>query len=213
MICLLNSVFSSGLDLNFVESQTWGFSRISAQNLHAPRQARICATHALSATEHVSPLCGRPQRGAQGQRLLVSGSVLRHGFRSVDLPRVFARHRSQPSCPSPTAVPHGFSLSDDFAQHAGQCERHTPMANLRRLRTTPDWFGASSVCYRAVRTGTRRGGLRVRRQHHRLVFVGVRLGAVSIDQGRHQTAHTVGFEGQYPQLSSASPMARRTRSM
>jgi hypothetical protein len=53
MICLLNSVFSSGLDLNFVESQTWGFSRISAQNLHAPRQARICATHALSATEHV----------------------------------------------------------------------------------------------------------------------------------------------------------------
>jgi hypothetical protein len=66
MICLPNLVFESGLDLN-VESQTLGLSRISAQNRHAPRQARICATHALSATKHVSPLCGRPLRRTQGQ--------------------------------------------------------------------------------------------------------------------------------------------------
>ena len=44
MIYLSNSVFQSGLDLN-VEGQTWGFSRISALNHYAPRQARICATH------------------------------------------------------------------------------------------------------------------------------------------------------------------------
>ena len=52
-IYLLNLVFQSGLDLN-VESQTWGFLRISAKNCHAPRQARICATHALPSAEHVS---------------------------------------------------------------------------------------------------------------------------------------------------------------
>ncbi len=52
MICLPNLVFESGLDLN-VESQTWGFSRISAKTPYAPRHARICATHALSATEQV----------------------------------------------------------------------------------------------------------------------------------------------------------------
>lgn len=61
MIYLLNLAFQSGLDLN-VESQTVGFLRISAQNRHAPRQARVCATHALPATEHVSPLCGRPHK-------------------------------------------------------------------------------------------------------------------------------------------------------
>ena len=45
MIYLSNLAFQSGLDLN-VESQTVGFLRISAQNRHAPRQARICATRA-----------------------------------------------------------------------------------------------------------------------------------------------------------------------
>ena len=46
----MNLVFQSGLDLN-VESQTWGFSRIPARNLHAPRQALICTTHALPAAD------------------------------------------------------------------------------------------------------------------------------------------------------------------
>jgi hypothetical protein len=56
MICLLNLIFSSGLDLN-VESQTWGFLAEIRKNPYAPRQARICATHAVPAAEHVSPLC------------------------------------------------------------------------------------------------------------------------------------------------------------
>jgi hypothetical protein len=34
-------------------------------------------------------------------------------------------------------------LPDDFAQYAGQCERHTPVANLRRLRPASDWFGTA----------------------------------------------------------------------
>src|ERR1035437_1814039 len=153
MIRLPNLVFESGLDLN-VEMQTCGFLRVSAQNHQAPRHARICATHALSAAEHVSTLCGRPSGRTQGQGLLVSGSVLRHGFCSTDLPRVVARHRGQPSCPSPSALSHGLSLSDDFAQYAGQCECHTPMANLCRLRPASDWLGSSPVRARAVWPGT-----------------------------------------------------------
>jgi hypothetical protein len=47
MIRLLNLVVQSGLDLN-VESQTLGFPRVSAQNLHAPRQARIPTIHSLT---------------------------------------------------------------------------------------------------------------------------------------------------------------------
>src|SRR5665647_422418 len=144
MIRLPNLVFESGLDLN-VESQTWGFSRISAKTPYAPRQARICATHALSATEHFSSLCGRPSGRTQGQGLLLPGSVLRHGLRAVDLPRISARYRSQPSRSGASAVPHGISLPNDFAQHAGQRECHTPVANLCRLRPASDWLGATPV--------------------------------------------------------------------
>jgi hypothetical protein len=55
MIYLPNLVLESGLDLN-VESQTVGFLRAFAPNRHAPRPARICTTHALPASEHVSAL-------------------------------------------------------------------------------------------------------------------------------------------------------------
>ena len=191
MIFLVNLMFQSGLDLN-IESQTGGFSRIPAQNPHAPRQARICATHGLPATEYVSPLCGRSPRGAQGQRLLVPGPVLRHGIRPIDLQRVPARHRSQLARPSQTAVPHGVSLFHGFAQHAGQCERHTPVADLCRLRPTPDWYCTTAVRQGTVWTGARRGGLRLRCQHHRFVPVGVSMGTVSFDQGGHQAAHLAG---------------------
>ena len=54
MICLMNLMFQSGLDLN-VKSQTWRFCAEFRKNLHAPRQARICATHAVSVAEHISP--------------------------------------------------------------------------------------------------------------------------------------------------------------
>jgi hypothetical protein len=201
MICLSNFMFQSGFDLN-VERQTCDFLRVSAQNHHAPRQARICATHVLAATEHVSRLCGRPSRRTQGQRLLVSGSILCDGFCPVDLSRVAARHRGQLACPGSSAVPHRVSLPDDFAQHAGQCERHTPVANLRRFRPAPDWLGTSPVCHGAVRAGTRRRGLRLRCQHHRPLPVGVCLGTVSLDQGDHQVARAAGLERKYSHFHS-----------
>src|ERR1035437_6657432 len=138
MIYLPNLMLVSGLDLN-VESQTVGFLRAFAPNCHAPRQARICATHALSATEHVSALRGRPPRRAQGQGLLVPGPVLCDGFRPIDVSRVAARYRGQLASASASAVPHGFSLPDNFAQYAGQCKRDSAMAYLCRLRAPLDW--------------------------------------------------------------------------
>jgi len=108
----------------------------------------------------------------------------------------------QPARSGSTAVPHGVSLPDDFAQHAGQCERHAPMANLCPLCSAPHWPGPSPVRQGAVWTGTRRCALRVRRQHHRPVPVGVCLGCLSLDQGRHQAAHAAGLERQHPQFHS-----------
>lgn len=164
MINLLNLVFDSDLDFNF-EMQTCGFLRVSAKKHHAPcrhspvvdlrGQARICATHALSANAHVSTLCGRPSGRTQSQRLLVPGLILCDGLCPVDLPRVAARHRSQLACSGTSALSHGVSLPDDLAQHTGQRERHTPVANLRGLRPAPDWPGATTVCQGTVWTGAR----------------------------------------------------------
>ena len=75
MIYLLNLVFDSGLDFN-VEMQTCGFLRVSAQNHHAPRQTRICATHALSATEHVSGASGGQRSGRAGGIYGLSGCTV-----------------------------------------------------------------------------------------------------------------------------------------
>jgi hypothetical protein len=58
--------------------------------------------------------------------------------------RVAARHRSQSTGSRSSAVSHGRSLHDYFAQHAVQRERHTPVANLCRSCPTPDWTGQSA---------------------------------------------------------------------
>jgi hypothetical protein len=72
MIYLPNLAFASGLDLN-VESLTLGFWAGKRKNSHVPRKARISATQALPATEHVSPLCDRSQLRAQGGHGDVTG--------------------------------------------------------------------------------------------------------------------------------------------
>ncbi len=137
MIRLRNSVFCSGLDLN-VSSQNFGLLRRRAKDRHAPRQARVFATHDVFAAEHISPVCGVASRRSQGQGLLVSGSIFCHGVCATDLSRIAARYRSEPASPGPAAVPHGLSLSDHLAQYAGQCECHPTLANLCRFCPTPE---------------------------------------------------------------------------
>ena len=127
----------SGLDLNVV-AQTLSFLRIPAKGSHASRHARVCAGHGPCATHHVSPLRSGPPGRSQGARVLVLGSVLRHGLRPVDGTRVVARYRSQPARAVGAAVSHGISLQVDCAQHAGPCERDKALADLCRFRATPD---------------------------------------------------------------------------
>src|SRR2546425_5095877 len=115
MIFLHKLMFLFGLDLN-VEAQNWRFLRISAEGSYASRQARFLAAHDLFAVDHLSTLRGSPSRRTQGQGLFLSGSVLRHGVCAVDLSGVAARHRSQFARTSTSAVPHGFSMLDDFSQ-------------------------------------------------------------------------------------------------
>jgi hypothetical protein len=122
MICQDKSSFESGLDLD-VEPQTSSPSRDGpAWDGDASRQARFRAGHGASTTVHIPALCGALRRRTQGQELLVSGSVLRDGFRAIDVSRVAARYRGVPGNAGSSAVSPGISLACG-PQHAGQRER------------------------------------------------------------------------------------------
>lgn len=79
MNCLPILVCQSGLDLNLVR-QTSGLLRSRAEVRHAPRQARVFASHGASAAEHVPPMRGRPSGRTQGQGLLVPDQFLAMAF-------------------------------------------------------------------------------------------------------------------------------------
>ena len=181
---------------------TYGLLRSHAKDRNEPRQARFLSTHGLLAAEHVSPLRCQAPRRLQGSRFHLHGPVLDHGLCSVDLPRVFARHRGQFACPSQAAVSHGAALQDCFSQHLGQCQCNSALANLRRLRATPDRHGAPSVCPRP--NGDRLGCNRLRLRCHddRPVLVGLSVGTVSRAQGSYQTAYPVGSARLHPHLHS-----------
>src|SRR6266700_4372644 len=95
-------------------------------------KAGVCASHGASAAAHVStnrgPLCGR----AEGEVVLVPGSVPVHGVRTADLSREPARHRSLSACAALQALSPRDSV-DGRAQHVGQCECGARLAHLRRL--------------------------------------------------------------------------------
>ena len=201
MIYLGFLAFQSGLDLNF-DSMTYGLLRRHAKDRNEPRQACFLSTHGLLAAEHVSPLRGQAPRRSQSSRLHLHGPVLDHGLCSIDLPRVFARHRGQFACSSQAAVSHGSALQDSFSQHLVQRQCNPALANLRRLRATPDRHGAPVVCQRAH--GDRLGCHRLRLRCHddRPVLVGLSVGTVSRAEGGYQTAHPVGPAWLYPHLHS-----------
>jgi hypothetical protein len=65
----------------------------AAEAIDASRPARFLAVDAPSSADDVPPVRGALCRGAQGQKLLVSGSVPLHGLRAADLPRESAGYR------------------------------------------------------------------------------------------------------------------------
>jgi len=143
---------------------TYGLLRLHAKDSHEPRQACFLSTNGVFAIVHFSSMRGHSPRRSQGPGLHLHGLVLDHGLCSVDLPRVFARLRGQFARPSQAAVTLGAALQDRFSQHLGQCQCNSALANLRRLRATPDRHGAPSVFPRPY--GDRLGCNRLRLRCH-----------------------------------------------
>jgi hypothetical protein len=145
--------------------------------------------------------CHSPLR-SQGPRVHLHGPVFDDGLCSVDLPRVFARHRGQFACPSQAAVSHGASLQDCFLQHFSQFQYNPALANLHRLRETLDCHDAPYVCQRP--NGDRLGCNRLLLRCHdvRPVPVGLSAGTVSSAQNGYQTANSVGPARLHPHIHS-----------
>ena len=84
------------------------------------------------------------------------------------------------------------SMFEHFSQHIVQCQRNSPLANLRRFcaaldRTCPILVCKRSACYRFGRDG-----IRIRRHYDRSLLIGLPLGTFSNDQSGGEDAYPVG---------------------
>ena len=131
--------------------------------------------------------------------VLVPGSVLVHGVRTADLSGEPSGHRGVPARAALEALSPGDSV-DGGAQHAGQCQRGSALADLRRRRPEPNRHRETALCRRTLRGRLEGVGLRPGHHDHRSVLVSVSLGAVPLDQGSGQAAHAARLARQYPDL-------------
>ena len=155
---------------------------------HASRSLRLCPAHAAPTVDDISSLRRALQRRVPHPAVLMPGSVSVLGVCAVDLAREPARHRSVSACAIVQTLPSRFPQCDR-PQHLGQCQRGARLADLCRLRTTPDRHRAAPLCERSAGTGPRRDRLCFGFYHHRSLPLGVPLGAVPIHQGRREASY------------------------
>src|SRR5271165_3580461 len=100
-------LFFLGLDLNIDTATRTVTAVLAAESLDASRPARFCAVDAPSSAHNVSSMRGAVLGRAQGQELLVSGSVSVHGVRAADLSGEPSRYRGEPASTVRKALPLG----------------------------------------------------------------------------------------------------------
>src|SRR3989442_569385 len=104
---------------------------------YACRGVGFCAAHGVSAEARVQLVCAALRRRSAIARVLVSRSVFVFGVCSVDVPREPAGHRDLSAGEWNQAVSCGPS-GTRFAEHAGRCQPRSRLADLCRLRPSPD---------------------------------------------------------------------------
>src|ERR1700732_5441663 len=87
-----------GLDLNCECRFCHAAKRAFVGAIDEPRQAGVCAADAASSVDDLPPLRHSLSGRVQSEVLLVPGSVLVHGVRTVDLSGEPSGHRSMPAC-------------------------------------------------------------------------------------------------------------------
>src|SRR5450759_4351798 len=107
----------------------------------------ICAAHGTPSREDLGAMRGAVSGQPQDPELHLPGSISVHGVCATDVSREPAGHRSVFALADREALPHGHSRSG-FAQHTGQRERDSGLADLCRLRPASDRYRPQAVYQR-----------------------------------------------------------------
>jgi len=180
----------SGLDLNLrpvfcdPASTSW-----VAEGIDERRQVRVCAADAASSAFDVSPLRATLRWRAQGEELLLLGSVPVHGLRTADLSRKPARYRGVSESPALQALSLRISSKQYLAQHPGQCQRNPRLAHLRSIRAATNCDSAQALCQRVLRGGFETHCLRTGLDLDRSMLDIVPMDSISAIQSWRATAH------------------------
>jgi len=143
------------------------------------RTVGFFASHGPFTSAHVSALCGALPGRTLRQAVPLSRSVPRDGICTADLPRELARHRSLSARPAEQALPPGVALHTGSTQYLIQSQRTARLADVCRLCPRLDLHRSASLCRRGLGTEPQQYRLCPGCLHHRSVFVGLPVGAVS----------------------------------
>ena len=146
---------------------------------HVCGSTRILPSHGSSADARLPQVCPALRWKPLRQIVPLPLAVSLHGVRAVGSSREFARHRGLSARPAQQALPHGHSRQDR-AQHAGQRQQTTRLADLCGVCPGVDPHRASALCRGRAGPGTRQRRLRARRLDHRPVPFRFPVGVVSV---------------------------------
>src|SRR5262245_49990096 len=108
-----------GLDLNCQDTFCDAVKNNFAGTTYESRQARVCAGDEASAANNLSAVCGPLSGRAQGQNILLPGSVPVYGLCTTDLSREPTRSRDLSASPTFQTLPSRNSIRGG-TQHPGQ---------------------------------------------------------------------------------------------
>src|SRR5262245_63445333 len=142
-------MFLPGLDLNFEPLICHPARNLFAGEIDAYWQAGFCAVDGTSAADKLPSLCSALQWTSQNQAFHLFGSIPVDGVCTTDLSREPARYRSLSARAVLQALSLGLSQHRG-AQHPGQCQRNTRLADLLRFCTASDRHGANPLSPRPL---------------------------------------------------------------
>jgi len=187
------------IDLKFSENS--GYPSISTWKggTYEFGKNRLCSTVQISAYLRVSSMRPTLRGHLQSADLFLLGSILVHGFCSIDLSRKSSRHRSVSSRPTRKTLPHG-NPQPHFPKYLSLYQRKSRLADLCRFCPRTHSTGSGVISPGRLRCGTGANRVRSRLHHHRFMSFSISLGSIPQTQRSCEITHPPGSARQHPHL-------------
>jgi hypothetical protein len=148
----------------------------------------LLATNGFLSKKRIQQVYSPSSRRPSHQDILLSRPISLHGFCTAYFSRVTTRHRDlSASGPAPT-IPR-WVQRQSRTQHTGRRKREASVADICRLRTSPDTESEVPVSQGELRRGIRANRLRARFNHYRFVAHTVPMGSISKEKERCEATH------------------------